>query len=474
MNHETQPQVLVVGAGPAGLTTAITLARLGIATLVVERRAGLSPFPRATGVSTRTMELIRSWGLSDEVRAGEIAAQAAGWVCATLAGPDGMAVPMGFPTVEQAHALSPTAPALVPQDRLEPVLLAHLRGYPHAEVRFGVELVALTQDADGVTAVLRSGGSETVVRCAYAVGTDGAHSTVRTILGIGMRGPGELGDFLTVLFRAPLYEVVGDRRYALYMLRSERTEVLLPAGGDRWLYSRQWYPTTEHYPTDRLVELIRAGAGVADLPVEILRTGSFAFAARIADRYRDGRVLLAGDAAHEITPRGGTGMNTAIHDGYTLGGKLGWVLRGWAEPDLLDSYEQERRPAGIRNTLNSAQPGGDPDGAFTADLGGRLAHRWLYHAGRRVSTLDLLGPGLTLLTGPAGTAWRTDLPVPVPIEVHRVDRDTADALGIGNSGAVLVRGDGQPVARWLGACAADLRGAVERATHRHPARMLAA
>src|SRR5205814_5615376 len=160
MNH-----VLVVGAGPAGLTAAITLARLGIAPLLVEKRPGLSPFPRATGVSTRSMELFRSWGLEDRIRAGAVRVRPEGWVCTTLAAPHGMAVPMGFPTVEQAHALSPTAPALAPQDHVEPVLLAHLRGYRHAEVRFDTELVALSPDAHGVTAVLRSGGTDTTVRC---------------------------------------------------------------------------------------------------------------------------------------------------------------------------------------------------------------------------------------------------------------------------------------------------------------------
>jgi putative polyketide hydroxylase len=451
--------VLIVGAGPAGLVAAITLARAGIPALVVERRAGLSPFPRATAVSTRTMELIRSWGVEDEVRAGGIDVRHEGWVCSTLASPDGSAVSLGFPTAEQARAVSPTGPAIVPQDHLEPVLLAHLRRYRLTEVRFGVELVALDQDAEGVTAVLRAAGSatETVVRCSYVIGADGAHSAARSLVGIGMRGPGQLGEFLSVLFRAPLDRVVGERRYGIYMLRrQDRTEVLLPAGdGDRWLYSRQWFPDTESradYTRDRLVELIRAGAGVADLPVRVLRVGSFSFAAQVADRYRDGRVFLAGDAAHRITPRGGTGMNTAIHDAYHLGWKLGWVLRGWAPLDLLDSYEEERRPVGIRNTMNSAGTEANGEDAFANDLGGRIPHVWQWRNGHRRSTLDLLGPGLTLLTGPHGSAWHrtaTHLGGAVPVEVHGVDNAAAGALGIGSEGAVLVRPDGQAVDRWL-------------------------
>jgi putative polyketide hydroxylase len=437
--------VLIAGAGPAGLVAALTLAREGIATLLVERRTEPSPIPRATGISTRSMELFRSWGLEERIRAGELDVTTMGWVCTDLASPDGMPVPLGFPSPEQARAASPTGPAAVPQDHLEPVLLDHLRGYPHAEVRFGAELVGLAQDGDGVTATLREHGQETTVRCAYLVGADGAHSTVRRRVGIAMDGPDNLADQLAVLFRAPLSAVVGARRYGLYMLQgSVDIEVFVPEGGDRWLYSRTWYPGTERwsdYPEARLVELIRAGSGTPDLPVEILRTGSFTFAAQIAQRYRDGRVFLVGDAAHRMTPRGGTGMNTAIHDGYDLAWKLGWVLRGWAGPGLLDSYEAERRPVGVRNVATSAQANRpDPD-AFANDLGGRLPHVWL---GPGLSTLDLLGPGHTLLLGPAGI----QVDAPHPVDTHVVDAAAATALGIGPDGALLVRPDGQVSARF--------------------------
>jgi putative polyketide hydroxylase len=459
----TTTPVLIVGAGPAGLVTAITLARQGIATLLVERRATTSPFPRATGISTRTMELIRSWGLEEHVRAGEMDVATQGWVCRSLAAPEGMAVSLGMPTPEQARAASPTGPAAVPQDHLEPVLLAHLRTYQNATVRFGVELVDLTQDADGVTAVLREHRSHrhTTVRCTYVVGADGAHSAVRTSLGIVMQGPDNLGDLLAVLFRAPLAEVVGERRYGLYMLQgSADIEVFLPAGdGDRWLYSRTWSPTAEgwtDYPAERLVQLIRTGSGAPDLPVHILRINRFQFAAQVAERFRDGRAFLLGDAAHRMTPRGGTGMNTAIHAAHDLGWKLGWVLRGWAPADLLDTYEAERRPIGVRNTANSAQPNRPDPNAFANDLGGRLPHVW---QGTGRSTLDLVGPGRTLLAGPDGAGWRSaDVGAGAPVEFRVVDAAAAEAFGIGRDGAVLVRPDGQVTARWPSA-RATLRAA---------------
>jgi 2-polyprenyl-6-methoxyphenol hydroxylase-like FAD-dependent oxidoreductase len=103
-------------------------------------------------------------------------------------------------------------------------------------------------------------------------------------------------------------------------------------------------------------ERIRRAAGVADLPLRLERLGSFSSAAQLAEHFRHGDVFLVGDAAHRVTPRGGTGMNTAIQDGHDLGWKLGWVLRGWAHPDLLDSYERERRPVAEHNVARSADP----------------------------------------------------------------------------------------------------------------------
>ncbi len=431
LNHHTESTttapVLIVGAGPAGLVAAVTLARQGIDSLLVEKRAGLSPFPRATGVSTRTMEIIRSWGLEDRVRAVEIDAATDGWVCSTLASPDGLAVSLGFPSRAHARTVSPTAPAIAAQDQLEPILLDHLRDLGHTDIRFSTELVTLEQDDEGVTAVLREHGSDRTVRCSYVIGADGAHSAVRTNLAIPMHGPGELGDFLAVLFRGPMDEIVGDRRHGLYMIQgSAQIEIFLPAGGGRWLYSRSTERRKEHSRAE-LLELIRAGAGVPDLDVDILRVGTFAFAAQYAERFRDGRAFLVGDAAHRVTPRGGTGMNTAIHDGYDLGWKLGWVLRGWAPAALLDSYETERRPVGVRNTLNSAQPSRDNGEAFAADLAGRLPHVWLRRGGNRVSTLDLLGPGLTLLTGPRGAVRPGSAE---PVAAHRGQRRPPRGSGL--------------------------------------------
>jgi putative polyketide hydroxylase len=362
--------VVIAGAGPAGLVAAITLARNGVGSLLVERNPGLSPLPRATSVSTRTMELWRSWGLEGEIRAGQLDLNSTGgWSGETLAATDGAVVPLGVADLEEVAAVSPTMLAAVPQDHTEPVLLRHLKALGLTEVRFGTELAALGQDAGGVTVVLRQrpGGAVGTVRAGHVVGADGAHSLVRRLLGIPMVGPDHLSELVTVLFEAPLAEVAGDRRHGIYLIQHPQAAgVLVPNGvGDRWLYGREWDPGRERledYTDARLAGLIRTAAGAGDLPVRIVAKGAFSFAAQVADRYRAGRAFLVGDAAQRMTPRGGMGMNTAVAEAHDLAWKLAWVHKGWAGPALLDTYEAEWRPIGIRRTTRSAQEGPRPDG----------------------------------------------------------------------------------------------------------------
>jgi putative polyketide hydroxylase len=451
------PPVVVVGAGPAGLAAAISLARLGIETMLVERRAELSSLPRATAVSLRSMELMRSWGVEDAVRAGGVDVEWRGWQAHTLATvAAGSMWPVGLPTREQAAVLSPTAPACVPQDHLEPVLLEHLRSLGATRVHLHTEVVGVGNLPDGVEVVLRDvpTGDVRTVRARYLIAADGAHSAIRTALGIAMHGPDGLAHVVNVLFRAPLWRLVGEHRYGIYSVdHPDGAGTFLPAGrGDRWGYGT-WVDAhdVDGYTPERFVRRIRAGAGIGDLEVSIERTGAFSFAAQLAERFRAGNVFLAGDAAHRVTPRGGTGMNTAIRGGHDLGWKLGWVLRGWAGPELLDTYEAERRPIAAHNVARSADPNGstrETADELHVDLGGRIPHVWVHSATGRASTLDLLGLGLTLFAGPDSAAGEAHPNGGPPVTVRRLDAISARSIGIRDRGALLVRPDGTPAQLW--------------------------
>jgi 2-polyprenyl-6-methoxyphenol hydroxylase-like FAD-dependent oxidoreductase len=423
--------VLVVGAGPAGLAAAITLGRYGIRTHVVEARPGRTPVPRANLASTRTMELIRSWGLEDEVRAGGVEVDFLQWVGPSLARVDaGSTHEVGVPTRAQAAVISPTGPLAVAQDHLEPILERHLRSYPSVTYESGVRVVGF----DGSTVTL---ADKRQLRVRYVIGADGSRSTVRSLVGIAMPTADDLARFLTAEFRAPLWERLGSHRYGLYYA-TQADVLFLPIGApDRWRVGISSSVVAE----ERLAMEIRMASGFLDLPVTVERVGRYSFAAGLADRFRAGDVFLIGDAAHRVTPRGGTGMNIAMHDGFDLGWKLAFVLNGWTPEALLDSYERERRPVVEHNLARSLDPNGSQRSVsqgLDADLGGRLKHVWL-SSGK--STVDEVGPGLTQFAVQ---------PAPVPLEPSEVPMTVVDltpmearSLGIPDGGSLLVRPDGR-------------------------------
>jgi 2-polyprenyl-6-methoxyphenol hydroxylase-like FAD-dependent oxidoreductase len=448
--------VVVVGAGPGGLAAALTVGSYGIDTLVVDRRPSASTLPRATVASTGTMELLRRWGLEERAWERSIDVEWQAWACATLAAArHGEAVEVGLPTREQAGMVSPTSPACLPQDELEPLMEERLGSVASVRLERGVEVVALECAADGGYVLTLAGPGERHrrARARYVIGADGIRSKVREELGIKSEGSHNIAERLAVVFRAPAWDLVGEHRYGIYFLSGERS--LLPVGKpDRWMFGVQWDPAIDRVETltpGQLKRWVREAAGDPRLPVELERSMRVSFGVGLAERFRKGDAFLIGDAAHRVTPRGGTGLNTAIRDGFDIGWKLAWALRGWGGEQLLDSYESERRPVAEFNTERSMRWDGSILGTtigLGADIGGRIPHVWVARDGRLISTLDLLGDGLTLLVGPdwaRSVAGRPDSP---PVKVERLDAIAARGLGLTSAGSLLARPDGYPIALW--------------------------
>ncbi|MFG2359631.1 FAD-dependent monooxygenase [Streptomyces sp. NPDC048521] len=328
--------VLIVGAGPAGLTLGIDLARRGVDALVVERAEGLFPGSRGKGIQPRTQEVFDDLGVLDAIRA------AGGPYPVRMVWQDGERVgeqPM-FEPVEADEGTPYTDPLMVAQWRTQEVLHARLEELG-GKVAFGREATDLEQDADGVTVRFADG---TTARARYVVAADGGRSAVRRAVGVGMTGETvDPNPFLVADVR-----VTGlDREYWHAFPGSDGCFVALcPLAGtaDFQLAARLPQGTEPDLTLDGIRKLVAAFTHLDTDDVTELRWASgFQPRAALADRFRVGRVFLAGDAAHVHSPAGGQGLNTSVQDAYNLGWKLGAVLRGAAPETLLDTYEEERR-----------------------------------------------------------------------------------------------------------------------------------
>lgn len=520
----THVPVVVVGGGPVGLAVALELRHHGVDCMVLEPRVAISATrPRAKTTSARTMELFRRWDVARLIRAR--APIPVTWssdvvFCTTAAGPE-------ITRFTGTLGLDLTGKDLVAeagQQVSQPVVEQTLRDVAAAgdgiRLLLGCRAVGVAQDDDGVTVrVEDAAGGLSTVRARYVVGADGARSVVRGAAGAGYEGGLAGRPNLSIVFRSRgLGELIPDRAVHRWVLNPACPGVVGPLDlRDTW-----WAIATGRPEDDRAADptaIVRAMVG-ADVDVEVLGTDPWQARALLATTFRNRRLFLAGDAAHQNPPWGGHGFNTGVGDAVNLGWKLAAVTRGWAPAELLDTYETERRPVAaatiriagdnaktLATELASADLMGGPAafaaarpaaaeavqrtkhiefhclglvlgygyGAHAADqttdgsdfrpvaaAGNRLPHHWIAPG---TSLYDHLGTGFTVLGAAADTAALLTAAERRGVPLDPIDPTLLDPRTLFDSDVVLVRPD-QHIA-WLGtgpsaAAADDILDAVLR------------
>ena len=492
-------KVLIAGAGPVGLSLAIELGLRGIDCIIAERGDGVLRVPRMSSVSSRGMEFCRRWGIAEKVRY-------AVWsrthpfdfvYVSTMVGEElaRFRIP-SYREQEGKLAYSPEGAATCPQIYFDPILAEKAKSVPRVSVRYETRLESFEQDETGVQARLvdTQSGEDRLIAADYLVGCDGAGGIVRRRLGIPLDGLGPIATSVNVFFRSPEFARMHDKGWARFFRFFDDegcwSEAIAIDGKELWRLS------VFHDPTPDLtgVSYLRKLAG-CEFAYDILDVTPWERRDFLARSYRHGRVLIAGDAAHEMSPTGGAGMHTGICDAVNLAWKLAALYDGWAGPRLLDSYEVECRPVARQylelsttsfDTISSlpgatefrdavaadsglllrlsppeqfrAQfcyeespicvvdgtppPEGDARFVPSARPGTRAPHCWIAD-GR--STLDLFGGMFVLVRFGSPDANVEPLMAAaseqgVPLDV--VDLDHADAAAIYEKPLVLVRPDG--------------------------------
>ncbi|GAB7105524.1 FAD-dependent monooxygenase [Streptomyces phaeofaciens JCM 4814] len=356
--------VLVVGAGPAGLTASLALSRYGVRHLLVDRYDGSAHTPRAHLLNQRTGEIFRDLGVEDRVLAEATPSPlfANHVFMSTFAGPEVSrldAYGNGPDRIGDYLAASPGRMCNLAQHLLEPILVDEIERARVGELRGGQDFQRLTQDDDGVTAVLRDrhSGQEYTVRADYVIGADGARSRVREQAGIGMQGHEGIARVASVWFEADLSRYSADRPAILYIGGVPGR----PAGDGRvfvsirpwneWVYLRfldhdddpEGFSADDH---EEITAHIRQSIGDPSIDIRIKSVSPWQVNAQVAERFAAGRVFCVGDAVHQMPPTNGLGLNTAVADAHNLAWKLRLVLAGLAGPELLATYETERLPVG--------------------------------------------------------------------------------------------------------------------------------
>ena len=500
--------VLIVGAGAVGLAASTLLAHHGVQSLTIERRRAVFVYPKARNLTFRSLEILRGVGLGPAVNA---AAHHISYMVSkkTLSSAETTVV---FDTdyFPDATGISPEPfGKYCPQSVLEPILLDETRKRG-SEVRYATSLVSFSQHDSGVTATIEDldTGARSDVHADYLLAADGTHGAVRGHLGIATSGAGQLPIFVVfIYFRGPWKRYVptlGDGD-AVQVNNPDITGIMIPVHDDLAVFMTTYFPsegeTLEMFTRKRCRKLLLEVFGT-NVAIDVVDVAPWQPYEQVADQFRCGRAFLVGDAAHTMPPFKGGGANTGIASAQNLAWKLAAVLHGTAGAGLLDTYHTERHPVGqfaARQSLTGPGAaylplGGDaptlgseedlplfymiagykyrsaavitdePDSdavhlvdgeELTGEPGTRVPHAWVQRDAERISTLDLLGTGFTLFTGPAGAGWvgaaesasrssgvSIDVcPIGAGTDIADVDGQWIELTGLSAESAMLVRPD---------------------------------
>jgi 2-polyprenyl-6-methoxyphenol hydroxylase-like FAD-dependent oxidoreductase len=351
-------QVVIVGAGPVGLTLAIELGRRGVRCTIIEQKPAPAKLPKMERCNARTMEIYRRMGIVEKVRTAGLPAHCPMdvFIVTSLIEPPLLHLP--YPSVAEARAhiaakndgSMPLEPyQLISQYTLEPLLKSIAETLPSVNVRYGCTFASFAQNAAGVTADIETaGGEREQIKAHYLVGCDGGSSPVRRQLGIKLAGEANIAQFRQALFRCDdLYERISIGKGRHYHVADGRATFLIVQDDTRHF--------TLHATVGSDAEMATTFEKMVAMPVdyEMLAVTEWRQNLLLAERFGEGRVFLAGDAVHLVIPTGGLGMNSGVGEAIDLAWKLAGVLQGWGGPGLLASYEIERRQVGERNVAAS-------------------------------------------------------------------------------------------------------------------------
>ncbi|PFS12948.1 FAD-binding monooxygenase [Bacillus cereus] len=504
--------VLIVGGGLSGLASALFLAKHNINYLLLERHQSTAIHPKAGGITFRTMELFRELGLEQRIRlAGKALENCRGRIAVhTIAEADKEELAQMRATqygndeklLQKIEEISPSKQTACYQITLEEMMLQEARTLG-GELSFYHELVSYEQNEHGVIAMIRNRETEeeSIIHCDYVIAADGAKSKIREQLGISTEGRGTIGGYyMNIYFEADLSEFIqGDAFGFTMVLHPEVLGALIPVDNERrWIYHVSYDPLKGERPEDFTIErckqIIRTAIGSTNVGPEIVSVLPWEATESTATKFQDNRIFLVGDSAHIMPPTGGFGSNTGIQDAHNLAWKLAAVIKGKANPKLLETYHDERYPVaklttdhassilfraanreeGNLNTMDSlAVTAGyqycseaiidECNTPHRMDIvylngrpGTRAPHFWGTYEGYEVSILDLFGSNFVLLTGAEPSTWTeaardVSSKLGVNIKVYRVglsgdfvaQKDVLSELyGIGHGGAALIRPDG--------------------------------